>query len=406
LARSLATNASASAPPLLSTTGGYRLRGLDALRGFAAIYVVLYHAVTQAPRDEGWLASRWLAAGVRGFVHYGYVSVFLFFVISGFCIHLHWAKAQAEGRTPHIDFGLFWRRRFKRLYPPYLLALVLYLTVAALADGATFTTFNLYDLVMHLFMVHNFDPRTTYGISGVFWTLAIEEQLYLAYFLLLFLRRRWGWRVTLVVCLAARLGWFLLSLTIKNHTGYFLPSSESAAAHWFTWALGALSVEAAFGLVVLPRWCRSWRVGAPALVAAAALALVQENVPMAWYWHDALWLVTHPLWAVGLFVLVNRIVAAELTGRLWAAWPRLWRWGAGVGIFSYSLYLTHELVMLEIWRFCGRGLPGFLVAILIMTPLSLGFGRLFFWFCERPFMPRPTRPVEILAPQTGEPLSA
>jgi peptidoglycan/LPS O-acetylase OafA/YrhL len=405
LARRLVNNAPAPAP-LLSAAGGHRLRGLDALRGFAAIYVVLYHAVTQAPHDEGWLLTRWAAAGVRGVVHYGYVSVFLFFVISGFCIHLHWAKARAAGREARLDFVPFWRRRFKRLYPPYLLALVLYLSVAAIVEGAKFTGFNLYDLVMHLLMAHNFDPRTTYGISGVFWTLAIEEQLYLAYFLLLFLRRRWGWGATLALCLAARLGWFLLSLTIKNHTGYFLPTSESAAAHWFTWALGAYSVEAAFGLVALPRWCRSWRVGAPALAAAALLGLVQETVPMPWYWHDALWLVTHPLWALGLFVLVNRVVAAELTGRLWAAWPRLWRWGAGVGIFSYSLYLTHELVMLEIWRFCGRGLPGFLVAALIMTPLSLAFGRLFFWFCERPFMPRPARPAEVLAPRTGEPVSA
>ena len=39
-----------------------------------------------------------------------------------------------------------------------------------------------------------------------FWTLAIEEQLYLAYFLLLFLRVRWGWGVTIAVCLFARVG--------------------------------------------------------------------------------------------------------------------------------------------------------------------------------------------------------
>ncbi len=39
---------------------------------------------------------------------------------------------------------------------------------------------------MHLLMLHNLDPNTCYTINGVFWTLAIEEQLYLAYFLLLF----------------------------------------------------------------------------------------------------------------------------------------------------------------------------------------------------------------------------
>lgn len=393
----------------MAVSGGHRLRGLDALRGFAAIYVVLYHAVMQSPRDEWNAPLRWLAASVRGFVHYGYISVFLFFVISGFCIHLHWAKAQAAGRDARLNFVPFWRRRMRRLYPPYLFALVIFLAVAAYSDGVAFTRFYLYDLVLHLTMLHNLDSHTAYGINGVFWTLAIEEQLYLAYFLLLFMRRRWNWRTTIAVCAAARVVWFVLSLLIKNKYGVFIPVNEAAAAHWFTWALGALSVEAAFGLVTLPRWARSWRVCVVALAAAAGMAYLQENVQMVWYVHDAVWLLTHPLWAVGLFVVVNRVVAAELTGRLWHNVPRLWNWGAGVGLFSYSLYLTHELVMLETWRFTGRGLPGFVVAVLIMTPLTVACAWVFFWFCERPFLPRSARAAATPAPlgaQSSEPVSA
>src|SRR5205085_7297370 len=101
-------------------------------------------------------------------------------------------KARAAGRPAQLDFIPFWRRRLWRLYPPYLFALILFLAIAALADGATFTRSSLYDLVLHLLMLHNLDSHTAYGINGVFWTLAIEEQLYLAYFLLLFLRQRWG----------------------------------------------------------------------------------------------------------------------------------------------------------------------------------------------------------------------
>ncbi|HEX8181487.1 MAG TPA: acyltransferase [Pyrinomonadaceae bacterium] len=397
------------ANPLLKASGSHRLRGLDALRGFAAIYVVLYHAVTQSPRDEWNAFLRGVAAPLRAFLHYGYISVFLFFVISGFCIHLHWAKARAAGRPAQLDFIPFWRRRLRRLYPPYLCALVLFLAVAAYADGVAFTRFYLYDLVLHLTMLHNLDSHTAYGINGVFWTLAIEEQLYLAYFLLLFLRRRWGWRTTIACCAGARVAWLLLSLLIKNKYGVFLPVNEAAAAHWFTWALGALSVEAAFGLIQLPRWCRSWRVCLAALAAAAGLAYLQENVPLVWYVHDGIWLLTHPLWAVGLFVLVNRVVAAELAGRLWRNVPRLWNWGASIGLMSYSLYLTHELVMLEIWRFTGRGLPGYVVAVFIMTPLSIACAWVFFWFCERPFLPRSARavvPSTPLGTTNSEPVSA
>ncbi len=393
-----------------AVTNWRRLHGLDALRGFAAIYVVVYHAVTQAPHDEMGLIMRWLALPVRVAVHYGYISVFLFFVISGFCIHLHWAKAQAAGQPATLAFVPFWRRRLRRLYPPYLCALLLFLAIAAIGDGVSFTRFYLYDTVLHLLMLHNLDAHTAYGINGVFWTLAIEEQLYLAYFLLLFLRRRWGWRTTLACCAGARVSWLLLSLVIKNRYGIFLPVNEAAAAHWLTWALGAVSVEAACGLLVLPRWCRSWRVALAALAAAAGLAYVQENIPLTWYVHDGVWLLTHPLWAIGLFVLVNRVVNAEVTGRLWRNVPQLWRYGSSIGLFSYSLYLTHELVMLEIWRFTGRGIPGFIVAIFIMTPLSVACAYLFFWFCERPFLPPSARAAANERPalnaQTGEPVSA
>ena len=130
---------------------------------------------------------------------------------------------------------------------------------------------------------------------------------------------------------------------------------------------------------------------------------------LAWYVHDGVWLLTHPLWAVGLFILVNRVVAAELSGRLWQVWPRVWRWGATIGLFSYSVYLTHELVMLEIWRFTGLRIPGLVVAVLIMPALSVAFAWCFFWFCERPFLPRRTPtpvPPAPLNAQGSEPVSA
>jgi peptidoglycan/LPS O-acetylase OafA/YrhL len=65
--------------------------------------------------------------------------------------------------------------------------------------------------------------------------------------------------------------------------------------------------------------------------------------------------------------------------------------------------------MLEIWRFTVRGLPGLVVGVLIMTPLSLAFAWLFFWLFERPFLPRSTRKVAPRAPlttQSSEPVSA
>ena len=54
------------------------------------------------------------------------------------------------------------------------------------------------------------------------------------------------------------------------------PVGEAAATNWFIWALGALSVEAALGVVRLPDWCyRMWAGGAALLLAMGSRSLVR-----------------------------------------------------------------------------------------------------------------------------------
>src|SRR6476659_5681632 len=241
--------------PLNTLPATGRLQSIDALRGVAALGVVLYHAVSRNAVPNN--LFHWPAKLIQFLSSFGYIGVFLFFVISGFCIHLQWAKSRAASQEKPIQFGSFWRRRIRRLYPPYLMAFALFMLMAALSTGIKVTHFFVYDVVMHLLMLHNLDPHTCYSINGVFWTLAIEEQLYLAYFLLLFLRRRWGWTITLIVCLAARVAWMVFSNVVWRKTGVGVPVPEAAASHLFTWALGAIGVEAMFGLIQLPKWLKN-----------------------------------------------------------------------------------------------------------------------------------------------------
>jgi peptidoglycan/LPS O-acetylase OafA/YrhL len=369
--------------------GSTRLRGIDALRGAAALAVVLYHSIGQTKPQGSSIFIQLLDAPVRALAAYGYTGVFLFFVISGFCIHLNQAKARASGREgARVGFFAFWRRRVLRLYPPYLVALCCFLVVARATGYLPFTKFFAWDLAAHLLMIHNFDARTCYSINSVFWTLAIEEQLYLAYFLLLFLRRRFGWTITLACCFAARAACFVLLTTLRASFGIDIPAPEAAACHWFTWALGALAVESAFGLIKLPRWCRDLRVAALALLSAAALAWVLPFVESRNVLHGCGWLLLHPLWGVGFFVVLNRAVEAERGWRQSHSLPRAVAWLSAVGLFSYSLYLTHQLVLLEAWRFESRRLPALVVALILMTPLCVAFAWLFFRLFERPFLAR------------------
>ena len=226
-------------------TSNVRLRSIDALRGIAALGVVLYHAISTTGGAAPDNLFRWPVKLIQFVSSFGYIGVFLFFVISGFCIHLQWARSRANGQPQQIKFASFWRRRWRRLYPPYLIALGLFLLTAALTTGINVTHFFVYDVVMHLLMLHNLDPNTCYSINGVFWTLAIEEQLYLAYFLLLFLRKRWGWGD---VGLRSARAWGGSGLATRFGSQPERNSStEAAASHWLT-CVGAIAVEAAFGL--------------------------------------------------------------------------------------------------------------------------------------------------------------
>ena len=380
-----------------------RLRGIDALRGAAALGVVFYHAVDQSHTVLPNNLFQYPIRLVQFASSFGYIGVFLFFVISGFCIHLQWARTKAAGLEPDIRFGAFWKRRIRRLYPPYIITLLLFLLLMAPTVGLNVTHFFVYDLGMHLLMLHNLDPNTCYTINGVFWTLAIEEQLYLAYFLLLFIRMRWGWRVTIAICLFARLAWMGLSHVVWVKTGFGIPVPEAAASHWFTWALGALGVEVMFGLTKLRGWSRDLRLATVLIVVASALSSYLPDISKSTLLHDFSWFLIHPLWGLGFFIVVNRTVLAEQSWLRRATLPSIVSVLSTLGVFSYSIYLTHELVIMQSWRWTNPSWWQLANVLVVVIPAVIIFAWVFFWFCEKPFMVRRAAKEKTVATWTTQP---
>ncbi len=384
-------------PPTIVPT---RLRGIDALRGIAGLGVVFYHAVEQSQKVVPHNLFQYPVRAVQFASSFGYIGVFLFFVISGFCIHLQWAKAKAAGTEPEIRFGSFWKRRLRRLYPPYIIALLLFLLLTAWTIGINLSHFFFYDIGMHLLMLHNLDPNTCYTINGVFWTLAIEEQLYLAYFLLLFIRVRWGWGVTIAVCLLARLAWMIFSHGLWLKTGFSVPVPEAAAVHWFTWALGAIGVETFFGLIKLRGWSRDLRLAAVLIVAASAISTSLPLINKDAVLHHASWYLIHPFWGLGFFIVVNRMVLSEQSWLRRAKLPSLVSLFSTLGIFSYSIYLTHELVIMQSWRWTNPNWLQLVNVFVVVVPATIIFAWVFFWFCEKPFMTKRAVPTPAKKPST------
>jgi peptidoglycan/LPS O-acetylase OafA/YrhL len=320
----------------------------------------------------------------------GFTGVYLFFVISGFCIHLRWAARDGEGRSP--SFVAFWKRRIFRLYPPYLVALAIY--VALDSSHRHFDSWFLFDVGLHLVMAHNLTGPTTYSLNLVFWTLALEEQLYLLYFVLLIMRRRWGWPATIALCFGARVAWFVLALVLHRRFGVFLPVQEGVAAQWVVWALGAMSVEYALGRIRLPAVLTRLEVGLGLLLATCVLYKVEDpggvtiGARMVYFWSS-------PLFGLSFFVLVNAVSSRELRGRAPVSFMRSWAW---VGLFSYSLYLVHELavsdlrdaLVLHTGRPDLRALFG-----IALIPAAVALGWTYFMLIERRFI---RAPVQLLVP--------
>ena len=59
-----------------------------------------------------------------------------------------------------------------------------------------------------------------------------------------------------------------------------------------------------------------------------------------------------------------------------------------LGVFSYSIYLTHELVIMQSWRWTNPSWWQLANVFVVVVPAVIVFAWVFFWFCEKPFMVR------------------
>ncbi len=358
-----------------------RWERVDQLRGLAALAVVVCHLAVSAYREAPNLDGGpwpWLAL-ILGF---GYLGVPLFFVISGFCIHLPQARALTRATPPVPDWRRFFARRFWRLYPPYLAALVvalaLWWVVGSPIPWLALTT--------QALLVHPFHTATFDGVNPPAWTLAVEAQLYLAYPVVFRLIARFGALRAVGAVLAVTMAYRVALALTPLPTEIAGPAWELFLARWFEWVLGAVVAEWAAGRLGLPRVLSSpW----PGVVALGAGVLLE------WYagsW--GLYVVKEPLYGVAFALLLHAVLAHERPGP--GSAPA--RYLARVGVYSYSLYLLHRPIQLAFeplaravatWpAVIAQGVPSSLLIMAATTPLVLWVARVFYRVCERPSIRR------------------
>ena len=167
----------------------------------------------------------------------GWAGVPVFFVVSGFCIHLSFSR-----NPSWRNFGI---RRFFRIYPPYFFAVLLFALVIPWSrsdDGFSGAA----QIGNHLALLRNFDSRFYFGINPSFWSIAIEAQLYVLYPILLALVTRLGWRRSLGYIAVLELGLRLVLAIYFVIKGRMVspPLGGLPLLYWYSWSICAAVAEA------------------------------------------------------------------------------------------------------------------------------------------------------------------
>ena len=162
----------------ITSTPLLKFYGLDNLRAFAIIMVILFHY------------PRWFEhpAWFPDVLKFGWTGVDLFFVLSGFLIALQlFAQIKKEGSFSIKDFYI---KRFFRILPVYYFVLALYFLFPVLSGDQL-----LPPLWKFLTFTHNlgFTQFETHRSFGVVWSLCVEEHFYLLLPVTLVLLLKKGW---------------------------------------------------------------------------------------------------------------------------------------------------------------------------------------------------------------------
>ncbi|MET4703549.1 acyltransferase family protein [Frigoribacterium sp. UYMn621] len=350
--------------PLSVDPRSTRLPGLDGLRAIAVAAVILYH----------------LGSGI---LPGGFIGVDVFFVISGFLI-TGLLMREKDSQT-RIRLSGFWMRRARRLLPALSLVVAVSATLALVIGGnplvhlgrqvlgaATFSS-----NWLSIAAAQSYFDETSPELFRNLWSLAVEEQFYLVWpvvvLLVLALRsRRARLLVVMAIGAASATAMILLASTGDPTRVYY-----GSDTHSFGLAIGA-------ALAILHRdWPASTgptarRVLPPvAVLSVLGILAIALMLPAgaAFTYRGGLLLVA---------LLTALAIAGAVVSRVGAAldWPPL-RW---IGARSYGLYLWHW----PLWVLVTAALPspssggsGWMPGVIALV-LTVGAAAASYRFIEQP----------------------
>lgn len=263
----------------------------------------------------------------------GFIGVDIFFVISGFLIT---QIIVSETESGDFSIGRFYERRARRILP------ALFFVVAACVPAAwlLLTPDQMREFGHSLIAVPIFASNFLFWMEADYfatdsglkplihtWSLAVEEQFYI-FFPLLVVAIFWLGRNLLVPALLLITA---VSLVLADWSSLHHPEASFFLLHTRAWELliGSLAAIAYLrGVRVSPAFANLLSIGGMIMVVGA-LALFTEETRHPGY------LTLFPVMGTALLLLFG--TTTTLPGRLLSTFPFVW-----IGLISYSLYLWHQ----------------------------------------------------------------
>ena len=351
---------------------------IDAFRGLAAMWVILYHSREQwvgfyqiRSTPEAYSVFDRLLAWISLPTACGGSAVMLFFLISGFCVHLPYA---AESRA-FVATQYALRRTF-RILPPYLFAVALTCLLEWLVywmHGAAPTPWS---RVFRVAMLSQNYGSRDYGnhdgqllTNGSLWSLPIEVELYVAYLVFYFLLKK---------TTALSTGIIVSVVSLLATIGYLCgleELSDNFLRFWAMWCAGALLAECSKRGQLSE--FRTWNLWILLLIAVSAAVGVSRHWPEG---------ILEYLWAAVYFHLIWFALLKPGSINLlpkWCVWLLVW-----MGTVSYSAYLIHKPIFAlygYVWQHFTGGKPASFLVPLLYSLSIWPLAWLFWKGCEFPF---------------------
>lgn len=310
----------------VSTNIHHRFNHIDALRAVAVMMVVGSHAhgLDRVPGESG---------------------VTMFFVISGFIIT--YVLLRELEKTGGFHLGRFYFRRAAKLFPPLLVAVIVPTLVWALFNPLDWWAFAAQVFFAFNWVLVGTEPAIVPG-SGVVWSLAVEEQFYIAFALiwLVLVRLPRPRRNLMLLGAIAAVGSFSVRLSLHMAEAPDTRIRFGTDSRLEAIAIGVFIAAALGSLTVSnhPRAVATRRaLGHPAMLLAALLAFASTVIIRDEVFRDT-----------GRFTL-QAVTAALIiaygfergTGVIGRTFDKVasWRLVQLIGLSSYSIYLVHYILL-------------------------------------------------------------